>query len=254
MAIIDGGVRQKRHYEAIHDEYEAHYYDASSMRYRDRFILAPLVDGLDLNDKTVLDVAAGSGFNTMLLRARFPNLRAVGLDISESACRAYERNTGFPARAADLTSALRFDQQFDAALVVGGLHHCVSNLPQTMANLADALRPGGVLLIMEPSATCWLEGIRRAWYRRDRFFDAPTEAALEHDRLLALSAGRFRAELVRYIGGPAYFAILNSLVLRVPLAAKAWLEPVLFPLEAAFNALDAPALAPVFVARWTRTP
>ena len=41
---------QKAHYEAIHDAYEAHYYDAPSMAYRDRFIYGPLVKRLDLSE------------------------------------------------------------------------------------------------------------------------------------------------------------------------------------------------------------
>ena len=244
--------RQKQHYETIHDEYEAHYYDETSLRYRDQFIFAPLLDGIDLHDKDLLDVAAGSGFNTRLLQRRFPTLRAVGLDISNSACSAYAGNTGFPALAADLTAPLTLDRQFDAAIVVGGLHHCVVDLPQTLANLAAAVRPGGVLLMMEPSADCWLEGARKFWYRKDRFFDAPTEEALSHKRLLTMAGGAFTAERLHYIGGPAYFGILNSLVLRVPLSAKSWLAPAAFPLEHAFNALNSRRLAPVFVARWRR--
>ena len=253
MSPSPGSQRQKQHYETIHDEYEAHYYDETSLRYREQFIFAPLLAGVDLAHKDVLDVAAGSGFNTKLLQRRFPSLRAVGLDISDSACRAYAHNTGFPALAADLTAPLTLDRQFDAAIIVGGLHHCVVDLPQTLANLAAAVRPGGVLLMMEPSADCWLEGLRKLWYRKDRFFDAPTEEALSHQRLLEMAAGRFTPERVHFIGGPAYFGILNSLVLRVPLSAKRWLAPLMFPPERAFNALNSRRLAPVFVARWRRT-
>lgn len=248
----ESSLRQKAHYERIHDEYEAHYYDAPSLRYREQFIFDPLLAGMDFNDCDVLDVASGSGHNTLLLRHRFPRLRAVGLDISGTACHAYRETTGSEAVQGDLTRPISMSRQFDAAIVIGGLHHCVVNLPQAIDNLANLLKPGGVLLLMEPSAEGFLESARKLWYRNDRFFDAPTERALSHDELLALGGGRFRTDLVRYVGGPAYFVIFNSLVLRVPLSAKPWLTPVTFPLERAFNALNSRAAAPVFIARWRR--
>ena len=246
--------RQKQHYEHIHDEDEAHYYDRSSLRYRDHFIFRPLLEDLDLNDREVLDLASGSGHNTRLLQRRFPRMRARGVDISEAACRAYERTTGWPAMQADFTRHVTFDRQFDAAVVIGGLHHLVVNLPQAIANLASAVRSGGVVLMMEPSADSVLEGLRRYWYQRDGYFDAPTEHALSHDALLALTGGRFAPEVVRYIGGPAYFAVFNSLVLRIPLSAKPALAAVTFPMEAAANALNLRSVAPVFLARWRRLP
>jgi SAM-dependent methyltransferase len=246
--------RQKQHYEQIHDAYEAHYYDRESLLYRDRFIFAPLLDGIDLTDRDVLDVASGSGHNTVLLQRRFPRMRATGLDISESACRAYERTTGCRAMQRDFTRPLSLGRQFDAAVVIGGLHHLVTNLPQALENLASVLRSGGLVFMMEPSADGMLEGLRRLWYQRDGYFDAPTEHALSHDALLTLTGGRFGVDVVRYIGGPAYFAILNSLVLRVPLRAKPWLSAVTFPMERAVNALNLRAWAPAFVARWRRLP
>src|SRR5215813_356269 len=177
-----GSVRQKLHYEHIHDDYEAHYYDKPSLRYRQRFIFDPLLRDVDLNDRDVLDLAAGSGHNTLLLHRRFPRLRATGTDIAEAACAAYVRTTGFPAIHGDFTRPLSIDRQFDAVVVIGGLHHLVTNLPQALANLAAVVRTGGIVLMMEPSADSMLEGARRFWYERDAYFDAPTEAALSHDR------------------------------------------------------------------------
>ena len=202
----------------------------------------------------MLDVACGSGFNTLLLQRRFSNLRATGVDISPSACAAYTRITGCPAVHADLTTPQEWTDRFDAAIVIGGLHHCVANLPQTMENLASALRPGGLLFMMEPNADCWLEGIRRLWYRRDRFFDAPTEHALSHRELLETAGALFEPLTLRHVGGPAYFLVLNSLVLRVPLGAKKWVSRATFPLEAGFNRLDSRVAAPVFLATWRRLP
>lgn len=247
------GIRQKAHNERIHDEYEAHYYDASSMRYRRRFIMTPLLEGIDFDGKRVADLACGSGFNSLLLRERFPHVRTVGFDISETACDAYTRYTGSPAHAIDLTKPVHREEVFDGAIVIGGLHHCVSDLPQAIRNIAQMVRPGSLVLMMEPNADYVLEYARTTWYERDQYFDAKTEAALSHAALAATAAPWFETESLRYMGGPAYFAILNSLVLRVPLRIKPFLEPLLYPMEAATNLVGIRMLSPVFLARWRRT-
>jgi ubiquinone/menaquinone biosynthesis C-methylase UbiE len=249
---VTDSLRQKAHYEHIHDEYERHYYDVHSLRYREDFILEPILSGIDLNDREALDAASGSGHNTVLLRGRFPRLRAIGLDISDAACETYRRVTGGDAMQGDLTKPLELDRQFDAAIVIGGLHHCVVNLPQAIDNLARLVKPNGVVLMMEPSSDGVLERLRNRWYRGDPYFDAPTEHALSHDELIGLSGGRFRAEVVRYIGGPAYFLVLNSLIMRVPLGAKGWMAAVTWPLERAFNRLNSRRAASAFIARWRR--
>ena len=89
---------QQRHYEALHDAYEAHYYDAPSMEYRHRFIYSPLLSGLDLHHASVADLACGSGHNSLALRSYFPQLRTVGYDISETACRNYRQRVGGRSR------------------------------------------------------------------------------------------------------------------------------------------------------------
>jgi len=187
-----------------------------------------------------------------LIQRRFPGLRPVGFDISDSACAAYRRVTGGEAIQGDLTRPLQHHRRFDAALAIGGLHHCIVNLPQAIDNLAQLVKPGGVLLMMEPSSDGVVERLRNRWYRHDHYFDAQTEHALSHDELLQLTKGQFRAEVVRYIGGPAYFLILNSLILRVPLGAKRMVAAGTWPLERAFNALNSRGAAAAFIARWRR--
>ena len=61
--------RQRQHYTAIHDAYEAHYYDAPSMAYRSRFIYRWLFDGVDFRNAEVADLACGSGHNSLALKS-----------------------------------------------------------------------------------------------------------------------------------------------------------------------------------------
>ena len=244
---------QKRLYEAIHDEYEDHYYDADSMAYRDRFYYDPLFTGLDLNGKSVADLASGSGHNSEVLLRWFPEAQVTGYDISAPACEAFRKNRGRPAVECDLTQPMASTEQFDVAMIFGGLHHCVADLPTTLANVAGLLKPDGLFLMLEPNRQCYLEGVRRLWYRFDsRYFNAATEAALSHDALLGLAGGRFRPQHLSYMGGPGYFLIAQSLLFRLPKALKAGLCGPLMKIEDLYNRLPGRFFFPYFIARWQR--
>jgi SAM-dependent methyltransferase len=248
----DTSARQRDHYNAIHAEYEEHYGDATSLEYRERFFLDPLLDGLSLDGCLVADLASGAGYSTIALRRRFNGIRAVGFDISEAACEAYRVHTGSQAHVCDLTRGQAPATGFDAAIIVGGLHHCVANLPVTLSTVAAMLKPGGHFLFVEPSRDCWLEPLRRLWYRSDRYFEEQTEAAVSHDGLAEMGRAWFAPEHVRYLGGPAYFLIYNSLVLRIPLGAKRAIAGPLMAAERLTNRLPGRGPFPFFVARWRR--
>ncbi len=245
-------LKQKFHYETIHDGYEAHYFDADSMAFREEFIYRVMFDGLDLNNKEVVEIACGSGYNSLWLSRKFPRAKLYGLDISEKACAAYRRVVGADAEVFDIIDGRGTCRSFDVAMVFGGLHHCVSDLPSTFRTLAHLVRPGGMLLMYEPNSRYLLEGLRKLWYRLDSTFEAETEAALDHDCLSAQAARYFQPIASRYMGGPAYFLIYNSMIFRVPKALKRHLGPVLYPLERACNRLPGRFLFPYFIARWRR--
>lgn len=244
---------QKAHYEIIHDAYEAHYYDETSMAYRHRFIYEPLFEGVQLNGASVADLACGSGHNSLALREYFPSVSTTGYDISESACRDYQLHVGGAAHQVDLTQPLTPAETHDAAIVIGGLHHCVVDLGTTFRNIARMIRPGGRFFMMEPNDEFFLSAVRRIWYRKDQWFEADSEAALKHKEIASLAAPYFVPRRVIYIGGPAFYLILNSLITRVPLRAKPYLASVLFPFETLYNRLPGHAAFAVFLAEWERT-
>jgi SAM-dependent methyltransferase len=241
--------RQSAHYDAILGEYDDHYGDAASLRYRDRFFMEPLLDGLDLDGLDIADLASGSGHTTTLLKARFPRARIVGFDVAEQAVRAYRQRTGCECSIWDLTTPPRRIASFDVAVVVGGLHHCAASVGSALENIACCLRPHGLLLMVEPSRDTWWESARRAWYRRDHYFEASTEAALSHQRLLHVT-NRFECMHVRYMGGPAYFLVYNSLVFRLPPRLKAAIAAPLMAIEPWVNKLPTTRAFPYFVAQW----
>lgn len=244
--------RQARHYESIHDEYVRTYFDSQSTRFRDQFIYDLVFGDTDFTGKTVADLASGSGYNSLALLERFPSAKTIGFDISEKACADYELLTGQKALCVDMTSGSQGFPQVDAAMVFGGLHHCIADLAGTFATIAGLVKPGGVLYMFEPNSEYILEGVRKYWYRSSRHFDAPTECALNHGQISDLASTWFTPENVTYRGGPAYFLIFNSLLFGLSPRAKKWLAPSLFALERLYNRLPGHFVFPYFVARWRR--
>ena len=59
----------------------------------------------------------------------------------------------------------------------------INNLTKTMQNLHDILKQGGVLVIVEPNERFFAEIFRKAWYKRDNYFEHKTERALNYDEL-----------------------------------------------------------------------
>ncbi len=243
---------QKLHYDTIHDAYVEHYYDPTSMSYRDEFIYKYLFSGLDLNQKKVVELACGNGSNSLALLKYFPKAEVTGFDISKKACESYRENVGRPAIELDLTKEAQFKPEYDCAIIIGGLHHCISDLDATFKNIASLLKPGGYLLMVEPNKRYFLEPVRLLWYKMDKYFEENTEEALDHDKMLHKQSKYFGPFKVVHLGGPAYFLIYNSLLFRLPVSIKKIIAPILMFLERLYNYLPGKLLYPYFVATWVR--
>lgn len=243
---------QAAHYDRILSDYDRHYYDRYSTEYRERFILEPLLAGVDLRGLKVADLASGSGHTSMYLMQRFPGVQVTGFDVSAEACAGYRNRVSRPSYQYDLTQPQNPPDTYDACIVMGGLHHCVANLPVTFENIRRLLKPGGLLLMFEPNRQYILQGGREFWYRRDRYFDAANEQALAHDTLVVTAGGGFRPEKLRFFGGPAFFLVYNSLLFRMPAGVKAATSRILLGLEVLHNLLPGRWLHSSFTATWRR--
>jgi SAM-dependent methyltransferase len=253
MSQSDAGKRQAEHYDRILSDYDRHYYDEQSQAYREEFILGPVLEGCDLSGCRVADLASGSGHTSLALMRKFPAIRMTGFDISPSACEKYRQEVGRPCFELDLTVGPRSDEVFDAAIIMGGLHHCSTNLPATLATVARMIKPGGHFFMFEPNKEYFLQWARRLWYGMDSYFEADTEDGLSHGSLLQLAAGQFSCKRVRYFGGPAFFLVYNSLVFRVPHGWKPSVSPPLMLMERLYNKLPGSLLFTSFTAHWVRT-
>lgn len=248
-------MRQQAHFETLHGVYERHQYHPSVMAYRQKFIYEPMFRGLDLNGARVVELCSGSGHNSHYLKNRFPGASISGVDISRAACADYEKRVGAPCMLLDLTAPDRkISETFDVAFVVGGLHHCVANLEAVLTNVAAMLKPGGHLLMLEPSSQFFLNPVRKLWYRIDKkMFDVQTERALNHDELLEMAGGKFRVETVKFLGGPGCAFIMNGMIFRIPLVVKSLTAPFLLKAESVWNLLPWKASHFLFHARWIRS-
>lgn len=252
--MSSGSERQSAHYDSILGDYDRHYFDSHARHYRERFFYDPLFAGLSLDGKTVLDLACGSGYNSLAILKRFPDARVGGIDISPEACAAYERVVQRSAHRLDLTDpAAVLPPPADVAVVIGGLHHCANELGSTLDNISRLIVAGGWLLLAEPNAEFFLNAVRRSWYRHDRYFDAETERPLCYSELLDLGSSRFRPVEVRYMGGLGYFLVLNSLLFRLPHGLKRAISRPLSAFDGWYNRLGGKAPFPYFIARWQRT-
>lgn len=244
--------RQKKHYDTIHDEYEKHYFDVTSLAYRKCFIFDELLRGFDVRNAAIADVACGSGGNTTILAEYAPSAQFTGYDISARACDSYCTRTGFQALCVDFTEELDFADRFDIVVVVGGLHHMISNLEIAGQNIFSMLKPGGILLAYEPNAGFLFNKLRNLWYVHDKYFDAQTERPLAQEELVKLFSGSLELIDSKYLGGPAYFLILNSLIFRLPLFLKRPLASILFSLESHYNRISWHRAFPAFISRWKK--
>jgi len=187
-----------------------------------------------------------------IMGSYFPDAKFTGFDISSKACEEYKNKLGFPAYTVDLTKVYETDLKFDAAIVIGGLHHCIIDLETTINNIANLIKKDGHFLMMEPNSCYILEPMRKLWYKKDKYFEAAKERALDHDEILKIARKNFELVDVKYYGGIAYFLIFNSLVVRIPKFVKKLFMPILFKQEVMFNMLPGKLPFAYFLAKWKK--
>jgi SAM-dependent methyltransferase len=245
---------QAAHFARLHQQYMDAYYDDVSMAYRRSFINPLLFQDLDLNGKRVADIGCGGGANTKELLQLFPRANLVGFDIASEFVELYCRETGREAHCVDFTRPIgpEHERAFDCVLVIGGLHHMVRGLDVAMENAFRMLKPGGILIALEPSSRFLLEPVRKLWYRADPMFEADTEAAIDARSLVQNYASKFPQAKVVYMGGPAFFMLLQSMILRIPYGVKKAIARPCFAIERMWTHLPFPQLKNCFIIHMRR--
>ena len=243
---------QQAHYDKISRDYELHYGDTYSLAYRERFINAPLLAGLDLTGREVLEAMCGSGTVTGDLLGR--NAHVMGFDISPQMMAAFaQRWPGCGAITGSIFATGLSDASFDAITIVGGLHHLHPDLDRAMDEMYRILKPGGFLCFMEPHAGSLPDLFRKLWYRFDPTFER-NEAAVDLDALAQRNAGRFAVVSTKYRGSIAFLLVFNSMIFRVPLRLKRYYAPPLLALEGLIGRLQGKQLSCFSISQWRKLP
>jgi SAM-dependent methyltransferase len=249
-ASLQSAEAQKRHYDRIAQQYEAHYEDPCSRSYRERFIEAPMLDGIDLRGRRVLEAMCGSGQTTAGLLAR--GAQVIGLDISEAFTSSFQaRWPECETVCAAIADSGLPTASVDAVVVVAGLHHLHPHVIPAIDELHRVLRPGGFFCFLEPHRGSIPDWFRQRWYRYDPLFMA-NEAAIDLDALKQHYADRFEFVKETYGGNIGFLLVFNSMVFRMPLAVKRLYTPALLRMEAALNRLQGQRLACVVACQWRK--
>lgn len=243
-------ISQRQLFDAIGENYLCHYNDPESTAYRKEFIYTPLVKGVDMAGKRVLDAMCGSGQLSEFLIKESCRLHA--LDLSEQQISLYKQR--FPSVPTLVRSILDTgfpDNWFDVVLVFGGLHHVHPHVASAVREIRRILKPGGYFLLGEPHACSLVDRARQLWYKKDPLF-MDNEASIDYSRLRKDFAKDFDVEYVGYFGNLAYYLVYNSLILRVPLSVKRRMAPMLLSLETFLTPWHTHFFSSYMIARWRK--
>ena len=110
---------------------------------------------IDAPVRSILDLGAGTGTGTFGLLQHFPGAQVLAVDASESMLEHLRRRAetlGLDHRVAtlcvDLDDGLPELEPVDLAWASASLHH-LADPDSTLAQVADAIRPGGLLAVLE---------------------------------------------------------------------------------------------------------
>jgi SAM-dependent methyltransferase len=176
---------------------------------------------------SILELGAGQGWASCIVKRMFPRSRVIASDISPWAIASapkWERmlEASLDGALACKSSEIPLDDSsVDLVFTFQAAHHFVEHA-ETLAEIHRVLRPGGVgLYLHEPSCPKWF--YKAATYRANRRRDVP-EDVFVHSRLLAMARGLGFEASIRFDPDPAnrepletvYFLVLSRLAFLCP--------------------------------------
>ncbi len=224
---------QQKHYDAISDLYISHYDDEVSFEYRQKFIYSKMFRNLKLSDMTSLDAMCGGGAVSKYLSHHAQ--KVTGLDLSENILKNYKTaNPSLDCVQGSIMATPFPENSFDMVTIIGGLHHIQPNVNGALEEIHRILRKDGTFVCFEPPKWSLLNFLRAIWYKLDPYFEE-NEAAIDVMKLVKDNQDKFSVLDISYGGGPAYFIVFNSMILRTPKPVKKFLKKILFPLDRIFE-------------------
>lgn len=241
--------KQKDHFDKIAALYEHHYYDEFSLAYREEFINKPLIEGIDVSNKKVLDLMCGCGALAQFLLKR--HALVTGLDISKEQIKFFRKESGCDYICASIFDNGLADNSFDCVFVISGLHHLHPRLKDAVNEIYRVLKHGGYFCFCEPHTGSIPDFFRKIWYRLDPLIEK-NEASIDLKRLKNDFSSKFDFISQRYIGGPAYLFVLNSMLLRMPKGLKKHISGFLLRTERIFKGLGSKATSFTSISQWQK--
>lgn len=204
---------QKAYYNAIAPVYDQHYNHPDAQAYL-REVYDRIMGQTEMRDWAVLDAMSGGGQSAAYFLSRGSDV--TGLDISEKQCGFYRKH--FPDSKVACASVLKTpfrDSHFDL-VVTNSLHHISPEIDSGVRELERILKPGGYLLLWEPSAGSLFDSVRKWWYRLDPDYFQEEEASIDLEHLLARHGNSFELVKKSYGGNVAYLFVYLSMAFRIP--------------------------------------
>lgn len=241
---------QKLHYDRIGAQYESHYGDACSREYRERFIDAPMFQGIDLSGKHVLEAMCGNGQTTEYLLSK--GAKVTGLDISTAEIDSFrDRFPNCEALCGSIFETGFAGDSFDCVAIVGGLHHLHPDINKAVTEIHRVLKPGGYFCFAEPYQGSLPDIVRSFWYKHDKLF-AANEASIDVGELKREFVTRFNFIDETHLGNIGYLLVLNSMVFRIPVRLKPLYTPIVMAGESLINRLVGKWSSCFVVCQWQK--
>lgn len=244
-------LKQKELFDQKADLFEAHYSDKYTEEYRRRFVYGPMIKGLDLKGKKVLEAMCGSGQATPFFLEH--GAKITGLDISEKLIESFKRQ--FPECEAICQSVFDNeipDQSFDVVSIIAGLHHLHPRVDDCVEEVYRILKPGGHFMFMEPHAGSLPDVFRKIWYKTDTSYFEENEGSVDIEHLKKRFEGRFEYSQTVYTGFLAFLLVYNSYVFRMPLGWKKYYSPFLLWLDRIFEPIQGKFGSCIVVGQWKK--
>ncbi len=244
--------KQKELFDQKADLFEAHYSDKYTEEYRRKFVYQPMVEGIDLKGKKVLEAMCGSGQATPFFLEQGAEI--TGLDISEKLIESFKRQ--FPQCEGICTSIFDNDipdESYDVVSIIAGLHHLHPRVDECLEEVYRILKPGGYFIFMEPQSGSLPDIARKVWYALDKSYFEDNEASVDINHLKKVFKGRFINNRTIHTGFLAFLLVYNSYVFRMPLHWKKYYSPFLLKLDKWVEPLQGKLTSCIAVCQWQKS-
>lgn len=220
--------KQKKYYNSIAKDYDKHYSEKYSLKYRyDLFDY--ILKGINFQDAIVLDAMCGNGQNTQYFLNR--SSKVTGLDISEEQCVFFAKR--YPESEIVCASILDSgfeDNSFDF-VISDSLHHLHPHVYEAINEIHRILKPGGKYMIWEPAAGSVIDYFRKLWYKTDSKYFEENEHSIDINKLKKDFSDKFDFLKIKYGGNIGYLLVHESIAFRIPIRLIKYYAPVLLPVD-----------------------